>query len=151
MVLFTCVLKNPPAVWETWVRSPGWEGPLEKGEATHPSTLSWRLPWTAWSVGSQSVRHDWATFTFTVFTSLQSCQTPCDSMYCNPRGSSVHGILQARMLEWAAMPSYRGSSQPRDGTRVSYVSSIGRWVLLIFNYYILCVWYDTELLLILKN
>ena len=44
-------------------------------------------------------------------------------------GSSVHGILQARILEWVAMPSFKGASQPRDGTRVSYVSCIGRWVL----------------------
>ena len=39
------------------------------------------------------------------------------------------GILQARILEWVAMPSSRGSSQPRDGTWVSYVSGIGRQVL----------------------
>ena len=44
-------------------------------------------------------------------------------------GSSVHGILQARILEWVAMPFSRGSSQPRDGTPVSYVSCIGRQVL----------------------
>ena len=41
-------------------------------------------------------------------------------------GSSVHGILQARILEWVAMPSSKGSSQPRDRTRVSYVPWIGR-------------------------
>ena len=46
-----------------------------------------------------------------------------------PPGSSVHGILQARILEWVAMPSSRGSSQPRDRTSISYVSCIGRWVL----------------------
>ena len=39
------------------------------------------------------------------------------------------GILQARILEWVAMPSSRGSSQPRDGTYVSYVSCLGRQVL----------------------
>ena len=44
-------------------------------------------------------------------------------------GSSVHGILQARILEWVAMPSSRGSSQPRDWTHVSYISCIGRWIL----------------------
>ena len=43
-------------------------------------------------------------------------------MDCSPPGSSVHGILQARILEWVAMPSSRGSSQPRDGTQVSYNS-----------------------------
>ena len=44
--------------------------------------------------------------------SLQSCLTLCDSMDCSPPGSSVHGILQARILEWVAMPSSRGSSHP---------------------------------------
>ena len=39
-------VKNPPAMWETWVRSLGWEDPLEKGKATHSSILAWRIPWT---------------------------------------------------------------------------------------------------------
>ena len=41
---------------------------------------------------------------------LQSCLTVCDPMDCSPPGSSVHGILQASILEWIAMPSSRGSS-----------------------------------------
>ena len=53
----------------------------------------------------------------------------CDSMDCSPPGSSVHGILQARILEWVAMPSSRGSSPPRARTQVSYVSCISRWIL----------------------
>ena len=57
--------------------------------------------------------------------SIQSCLTLCDPMDCNPTGSSVHGILQERILEWVAMPSSRGSSWPRDRTQVSYVSFIG--------------------------
>jgi len=40
------LLKNPPATWETWVPSLGWEDPVEKGKATHSSTLAWRIPWT---------------------------------------------------------------------------------------------------------
>ena len=39
-------VKNLTAMWETWVRSPGWEDPLEKGKATHSSILAWRIPWT---------------------------------------------------------------------------------------------------------
>ena len=46
--------------------------------------------------------------------SLQSCRTLYDPIYCTPPGFSVHEILQARILEWVAMPSSRGSSQPRD-------------------------------------
>ena len=39
-------VKNPCAMWETWVRSLGWEDPLEEGMATHSSILAWRIPWT---------------------------------------------------------------------------------------------------------
>ena len=39
------LVKNPPAMWETWVQSLGWEDPLEKGKATHSSILVWRIPW----------------------------------------------------------------------------------------------------------
>ena len=52
----------------------------------------------------------------------QSCLTLCDPMDCSPPGSSVHGILQARILEWVAIPFSRGSSQPRDGTQVSCIA-----------------------------
>ena len=60
---------------------------------------------------------------------LQSCQTLGDPMDCSPPGSSVHGILQAKILKWVGMPSSKGSSWPRDPTQVSYVSCTGRWVL----------------------
>ena len=50
--------------------------------------------------------------------SLQSCPTLCDPMDCSPPGSSVHGILQSRILEWVATPSSRGSSWSRDWTHV---------------------------------
>ena len=42
--LVAWLVKNPPAMWETWVQSPGWEDSLEKGKATHSSILSWRFP-----------------------------------------------------------------------------------------------------------
>ena len=51
--------------------------------------------------------------------SLQSCPTLCDPMDCSLPGSSVHGTLHARIMEWVAVPSSRRSSQPRDQTRVS--------------------------------
>ena len=44
----------------------------------------------------------------------QSCLTLCDPMDCSPPGFSVHGILQARILEWVAISFSRGSSRPRD-------------------------------------
>ena len=55
----------------------------------------------------------------------QSYLILCDPMDCSPSGSSVHGIFQARILEWVAISSSRGSSQPRDQTHISYVSCIG--------------------------
>ena len=60
------VVKNPPAMQETWVQSLGWEDPLEKEMATHSSILAWRIPWTEGpgglqSTGSQRVRHDLVT------------------------------------------------------------------------------------------
>ena len=50
----------------------------------------------------------------------QLCSTLCNPMDCSPPGSSVHGILQARILEWVAILLCMGSSQPRDGTGVCY-------------------------------
>ena len=57
------MVKNPPAMWETWVQSLSREDSLEKGVATHSSILAWRIPWTEEpgglvSMGSQRVGHD---------------------------------------------------------------------------------------------
>ena len=52
------LVKNLPAMWETWVRPLGWKDPLEKGTAAHSSILAWRILWIVQSVGSQGVRHD---------------------------------------------------------------------------------------------
>ena len=57
------MLKNSPAMQETWVQSLGREDPLEKGMATHSSILAWRIPWTEtpgglWSIALQRVEHD---------------------------------------------------------------------------------------------
>ena len=59
---------------------------------------------------------------------LQSCLTLCHPLDCSPPGSSIHGILQARILQWVAMPSSRGFSWPKGQTlRISYVSSTGKF------------------------
>ena len=57
------MVKNLPAMQKTWVQFLGWEDPLEKGMATHSSTLAWEIPWTEepgglQSMGPQRVRHD---------------------------------------------------------------------------------------------
>ena len=70
--------------------------------------------------------------------SLQSCLTLCDPMNCSLPGSSAHGILQARMLEWVAISFSRGSSWPRSRTRVSCIAGRffitelwGKWLLFL--------------------
>ena len=61
------MVQNPPAMWETWVWSLGWEDPLEEGMAAHFSIIAWRIPMDReepgglQSVRSQKVGHDWAT------------------------------------------------------------------------------------------
>ena len=60
--------------------------------------------------------------------SLQSCPALCDPINSSLPGSSVHGILQAGILEWVAMPSSRASSQPWDPARVSHISCTDRRV-----------------------
>ena len=57
------MVKDLPAMWETWVRPLGWEDTLKEGMATHSSILAWRIPWTEepgglQSMASQRVRHD---------------------------------------------------------------------------------------------
>ena len=112
------------------------------------SILAWKIPWTKkpgglQSMGLQRVEHNWATthagllvfyesvrikifnlmFSSVQYSSVaQSCPTLCNPTDCSPPGPSVQGILQARILEWVAMPSSRGSSQPRDPTQVSYIA-----------------------------
>ena len=67
-------------------------------------------------------------------------------MDCSPPGSSVHGILQARILEWVDLPSSKGSSWPRDRTCVSYVSCTGRGVLYPLATWE-ALWFHTHLLM----
>ena len=110
------MVKNLPAMQVTRVWSLDWEDLLEKEIATHSSILAWRIPQTEESgmlqfMGLQRVRHDWATNMHTntlkkvKLLVTQACLTVWDSMDCSPPGSSIHGILQARIMEWVAIPS----------------------------------------------
>ena len=125
------------------------EGKRRKGrtedEMASPTQWTWvwvnsgSLWWTGkpgvlQSMGSQRVGHDWATelnwrwgMMKTIFMKVklllaQLYPTLWNSMGCSPPGSSVHGILQARILGWVAIPFSRGSSQPRDQTWVSCIA-----------------------------
>ena len=63
---------------------------------------------------------------YATYSVAQLCPTVCNPMDCSPPASSVYGIFQARILEWVAISSSRGSAWPRDWTSVSYT---GRWIL----------------------
>ena len=92
------LVKNPPAMRETWVWSLSWEDPQKKGKATHSSILAWRIPWTIQSMGLKRIEQDWVTFTFTLsvyhmplqLDNLIPFSAPivqgCESSYCD----SIH-------------------------------------------------------------
>ena len=90
-----------------------------------PQFLSVSSYWCLKSVSRQTYRfwHQvWVWMVSSVVLVAQSYPTLCNPMDCSLPGSSVHGILQARILEWIAIPLSRGSSQPRDWTCVSYIA-----------------------------
>ena len=135
---------------ETQVQSLGQEDPLEKGMATHSSIRAWKIPWffpVNWlfTSGGQSIGasasvlpvniQGWFPLELTGLISLlygkvkvkeskvtQSCPTLCDPMDCSLPGSSVQRIFQARILEWVAVSSSRGSSWSRDRNQVSHTA-----------------------------
>ena len=120
--------------------------------ATHSSILAWKVPRTEepsglQSMGSQRTGHHWVTenpgtdqylahrkhfmrisssspLLLNLWVCAQSCPTLCNAMDCNPSGYSVHEIFQARILEWVAISSSRGSSQSRDQTPTFWVSAL---------------------------
>ena len=127
---------------ETQVQSLDQEDLLEKEMATHSSILAWRIPWTEgpgrlWSVGQAMVCGDMTeqlilllynmynlklyakSYVYVYIELFSHVQLFWGPMDCSPPGSSVHGILHARTLEWVAIPFSRGSSWSRDWTWVS--------------------------------
>ena len=98
-----------------------------KNDFSHPFVVISKL-------SSSIQRQSWFTCNYCLWSHacaklLQLCPTLCDPMECSLPGSSAHVISQARILEWVAISSSRGSSWPRDQTHVSYISCIGRQVL----------------------
>ena len=99
---------------------------LEKEMATHSSVLAWRIPGMGEpgglpSVGSHRVGHNWSDLAAAVLVA-QLCLTLSDHVDCSPQASSVHGTLQARILEWVAISLSKRSSKPRDQTQVSCIA-----------------------------
>ena len=136
------LVKNPPAVWETWVRSLGWEDPWRRERL--PTPVFWPGEfhglYSPWGCKGSDINEPLSLSLYfpndenliliiccCLFAKLHL--TLWDPMDCSPPGSSVHGILQARALEWVAESSSRGSSRPRDRTCIYYVSCTGRWIL----------------------
>ena len=126
-------VKNLPTMHETPVWSLGWKDPLEEEIVTHSSILAWEIPWTGepgglQSIGSQKSQTRLSDYTTSweshceVSEVAQSCPTLCDLVGCSLPGCSVHGIRQARILEWVAISFSRGSSWSRDQTRVSHLA-----------------------------
>ena len=88
--------------------------------------------WVAWSYSGSSTLNTVCTFlcyTSTLGACLQSYLTLCDPRDCSLPGSSVHGTFQARIVEWVAISSSKGSSWLSDWTLFSCSSCIGRWIL----------------------
>ena len=99
------MVKNLPALQETWVQSLGREDFLAKGKATHSSTLAWRIPWTR---QTQTIQESDMTerlhFTSLHFSSssVQLCLTLCDPTDCSPPGSYAHEF--SRQEHWHGVP-----------------------------------------------
>ena len=115
-----------PLIWGTWI---------VKFIVRKNTGRCWWLEWR-WGIGVwclirtelqfRKVKNLGDRWRWELWLVAQSFLALCDPMDCSLLGSSVHGILQARILEWVAMPSSRGFSQPRD--RIC-VSCHGRWIL----------------------
>ena len=82
-----------------------------------------------WGVGLRTSVPCWLVGSCEHSELLQLYLTLCEPMNCSPPGSSVQGSLQARILQWVAIPSSRGSSRPRDQAHISYDFCTGRQVL----------------------
>ena len=99
-IKYRVLVKNLPVMQETWVRSLGWEDPLENGTATHSSILAWIIPWTQ-SMGSQRVGHNLATFTFS--SRLQSGDLLL-YLYIEREGNSSLGSYKGLNPMWILYP-----------------------------------------------
>ena len=131
LVFRTQTVKRLSRMRETWVQSLGWEDPLEKEMAIHSSTIAWKIPWTEEPGRLQSMGSQKSDTTEWLHIQTSNCAVLSHSVMSDsaspwteePGGLQSIGILQAGILEWAAMPSSRGSSQPRNQAHVSHIAS----------------------------
>ena len=115
---------------ESWGKVPQGQGPTSHtvshysgcSRASHANRQTEPHPWHVPPGGSDTDTPMYFTiFLFSESEAAQSCPTLCDPMDCSLPGSSLHGILQARVLEWVAISFSRGSSQPKDRAQVSRI------------------------------
>ena len=99
-----------------WVAMPSSRGSSPPRDGTHISCIS------RWNLYHWATREAHLLLQLALCLAAQLCPALCDPVDCSPPGSSVHGILQARILEWVTTLSSRGSSQPRDWTQVSGIT-----------------------------
>ena len=131
------LVTNPPAMRETWVWSLVWEDPLEKGKANHSSILAWRIPWTFWSMGSQRVRHYWATFTsqqilivlFLQWAGWTGTMTPVVSPFKSWQNLEKKGLTEKQYLKFNYCLSVGKKNSSRKVT-VWWFETVSRCVLL---------------------
>ena len=119
--LVSQTVKNPPAMWETWVRSLGWEDSLENDMATHTSILAGESPWTEEagglrSMGSQRVGQDWAT------NSTTHANIP--TLTCNNTGKGILGkTIQGQRSDYSPNQDNDTLGDGKGSDHVSYLLS----------------------------
>ena len=124
-------------MWETWVLSLGWEGPLEEGMASHSSILAWRIPWTEepgglQSMGSQRVGYDWVAKQSTTIESLECQPHQWQSCWFEHYISLNTVLVLVMFWEFKPLNSYMGTGKAK-GFR-----------LLCFFIYALETWWRTQ-------
>ena len=129
------MVKNPPAMQETYIRSLGREDPLEKGMATHSSILAWRIPWTEepgepQSMGLQRVGHDWVTNTH-IHTSREQvhCRNQISLKQTNKKKQKKEEV--SIVVEPTSFTRVRSANFSIKGQTVNTLSFVGHiWSLL---------------------
>ena len=131
------LVKNLPAMGETWVCSLGWDDCLEKGKATHSSILAWRIPWTVYSMELQRVGHEWPTFTFSLFYKLVSAVTN-DNLFFYFKGwvtfhciyNHISFIHSSTLRLFLYLGCYKSSCNKHGSADIS----LGHWLHFLWTY-----------------